>query len=249
MVHICQGNYAVGPDYDGQIGHRYFDAGRYKADLICKIDCDAFLIEHDMTPHYEGLFGRQATRGGRRGCARPECRDRRASGRADQSPWLACARTDHHHQFVRLQSPSAAYRFRKNSRDELTLKQFYPKLAISEFRLAGHDANAKLEKRVHETEERLRHAKAASGVATFAGGFVIERSGIGASAGCRMFGIDDASVKDWQKTRISSDDLPKISAALETAKRPEAFMRNSGCAMQMEVCTGLREGDCPRRIH
>ena len=31
MVHICQGNYAVGPDYDGQIGHRYFDQGRYKA--------------------------------------------------------------------------------------------------------------------------------------------------------------------------------------------------------------------------
>ena len=56
-VHICQGNYAVGPDYDGQIGHRYFDTGRYKADLVCKIDCDAFLIEHDMTPHYEGLLG------------------------------------------------------------------------------------------------------------------------------------------------------------------------------------------------
>ena len=57
LVHICQGNYAVGPDYDGQIGHRYFDTGRYKADLICHIDCDAFLIEHDMTPHYEGLLG------------------------------------------------------------------------------------------------------------------------------------------------------------------------------------------------
>jgi 5-methyltetrahydropteroyltriglutamate--homocysteine methyltransferase len=57
LVHICQGNYAVGPDYDGQIGHRYFDTGRYKADLICKIDCDAFLIEHDMAPHYEGLLG------------------------------------------------------------------------------------------------------------------------------------------------------------------------------------------------
>src|ERR1700748_1339553 len=56
-VHICQGNYAVGPDYDGQIGHRYFDNGRYKADLVCKINCDAFLIEHDMTPHYEGLLG------------------------------------------------------------------------------------------------------------------------------------------------------------------------------------------------
>jgi 5-methyltetrahydropteroyltriglutamate--homocysteine methyltransferase len=56
-VHICQGNYAVGPDYDGQIGHRYFDTGRYKADLICQINCDAYLIEHDMTPHYEGLLG------------------------------------------------------------------------------------------------------------------------------------------------------------------------------------------------
>jgi 5-methyltetrahydropteroyltriglutamate--homocysteine methyltransferase len=57
MVHICQGNYAVGADYDGQIGHRYFDTGRYKADLVCGIECDAFLIEHDMTRHYEGLLG------------------------------------------------------------------------------------------------------------------------------------------------------------------------------------------------
>ena len=56
-VHVCQGNYAVGPDYDGQIGHRYFDVGRYKADLICKIDCDLYLIEHDMSPHYQGLLG------------------------------------------------------------------------------------------------------------------------------------------------------------------------------------------------
>ena len=57
LVHICQGNYAVGPDYDGQIGHRYFDAGRYKADLVSKINCHAFLVEHDMTHHYEGLLG------------------------------------------------------------------------------------------------------------------------------------------------------------------------------------------------
>jgi len=57
QVHICQGNYAVGPDYDGQIGHRYFDTGRYPADLICKINCDALLIEHDMTDKYEGLLG------------------------------------------------------------------------------------------------------------------------------------------------------------------------------------------------
>ena len=57
LVHICQGNYAVGADYDGQIGHRYFDTGRYKADLICKIECDGYLIEHDMTPHFERLLG------------------------------------------------------------------------------------------------------------------------------------------------------------------------------------------------
>jgi 5-methyltetrahydropteroyltriglutamate--homocysteine methyltransferase len=56
-VHICQGNYAVGADYDGQIGHRYFDTGRYKADLVCKIDCDVLLIEHDMSACYEGLLG------------------------------------------------------------------------------------------------------------------------------------------------------------------------------------------------
>jgi 5-methyltetrahydropteroyltriglutamate--homocysteine methyltransferase len=56
-VHVCQGNYAVGPDYDGQIGHRYFDTGRYKADLICQIECDSYLIEHDRTDLFEGLLG------------------------------------------------------------------------------------------------------------------------------------------------------------------------------------------------
>jgi 5-methyltetrahydropteroyltriglutamate--homocysteine methyltransferase len=56
-MHICQGNYAVGKEYDGQIGHRYFDTGRYKADHICKIDCSSLLVEYDMAHHYEGLLG------------------------------------------------------------------------------------------------------------------------------------------------------------------------------------------------
>src|SRR6202165_385107 len=56
-VHICQGNYAVGKEYDAQIGHRYFDTGRYKADLVCKIDCSSYLVEYDMTHHYKGLVG------------------------------------------------------------------------------------------------------------------------------------------------------------------------------------------------
>jgi 5-methyltetrahydropteroyltriglutamate--homocysteine methyltransferase len=57
LVHICQGNYAVGPDYDGQIGHRYFDIGRYKADIVTTIECDGFLVEHDMAHHYQDLLG------------------------------------------------------------------------------------------------------------------------------------------------------------------------------------------------
>jgi 5-methyltetrahydropteroyltriglutamate--homocysteine methyltransferase len=56
-MHICQGNYAVGKEYDGQIGHRYFDAGRYKADKICGIRCAAYLIEYDMAHHFEGILG------------------------------------------------------------------------------------------------------------------------------------------------------------------------------------------------
>jgi 5-methyltetrahydropteroyltriglutamate--homocysteine methyltransferase len=56
-THICQGNYAVGKEYDAQIGHRYFDVGRYKADLVCQIASSSYLIEHDMTPHYKGLLG------------------------------------------------------------------------------------------------------------------------------------------------------------------------------------------------
>lgn len=58
-LHICQGNYAVGKEYDGQIGHRYFDTGRYKADLITKIECSSYLVEYDMAHHYEGLLGDQ----------------------------------------------------------------------------------------------------------------------------------------------------------------------------------------------
>ncbi len=57
QVHVCQGNYAVGPNYDGQIGHRYFDTGRYPAELICKINCDVLLIEHDQTSEYKEIIG------------------------------------------------------------------------------------------------------------------------------------------------------------------------------------------------
>jgi 5-methyltetrahydropteroyltriglutamate--homocysteine methyltransferase len=56
-MHICQGNYAVGKEYDAQIGHRYFDVGRYKADIICKANCRSLMVEYDMAHHYEGYLG------------------------------------------------------------------------------------------------------------------------------------------------------------------------------------------------
>jgi 5-methyltetrahydropteroyltriglutamate--homocysteine methyltransferase len=56
-LHVCQGNYAVGPDYDGQIGHRYFDTGRYKADLICQMNCHTYLVEYDRVDEFKGILG------------------------------------------------------------------------------------------------------------------------------------------------------------------------------------------------
>ena len=55
-VHICQGNYAVGEDYDGQIGHRYFDFEEYPADLISTIQCDALMVEHDFAHAYKDVL-------------------------------------------------------------------------------------------------------------------------------------------------------------------------------------------------
>ena len=94
LVHICQGNYAVGPDYDGQIGHRYFDVGRYKADLICQIDCDAYLIEHDMTPHYEGFSATSSSASAPSTCRRPNVETgEQVAERIKAHKWLAPEQT------------------------------------------------------------------------------------------------------------------------------------------------------------
>ncbi|MQA88497.1 MAG: hypothetical protein GEV03_28755 [Streptosporangiales bacterium] len=58
-VHVCQGNYAVGAHYDGQIGHRYFMVEEYPTDLICRIQCDVLMNEGDMTPRYRDHLGNQ----------------------------------------------------------------------------------------------------------------------------------------------------------------------------------------------
>jgi 5-methyltetrahydropteroyltriglutamate--homocysteine methyltransferase len=93
-THICQGNYAVGKEYDGQIGHRYFDTGRYKAELVCRIDCSSVLIEHDMTPHYEGRLGNKQL-----GVGAVDVQDPRiesgetVAARIQQHKWLAPEQT------------------------------------------------------------------------------------------------------------------------------------------------------------
>ncbi len=117
-VHICQGNYAVGPDYDGQIGHRYFDTGRYKADLVCQIECDAVLIEHDMTDHYEGLLGNRQLGVGAVDVQAPNIETGElVADRIRSHGWLRTG-ADDHHQFVRLQPSAQAHRHGQDASDD-----------------------------------------------------------------------------------------------------------------------------------
>jgi 5-methyltetrahydropteroyltriglutamate--homocysteine methyltransferase len=55
-LHVCQGNYSMGRDHDGGIGHRYF-MGPYPADLIVQANVDAVLVEGDMAPAYKDFLG------------------------------------------------------------------------------------------------------------------------------------------------------------------------------------------------
>jgi 5-methyltetrahydropteroyltriglutamate--homocysteine methyltransferase len=93
-VHVCQGNYAVGPHYDGQIGHRYFDTGRYKADLICQIECHSVLIEHDRTDAFEGLLGNKQLGVGAVDVQAPNIESGEViAERIRAHPWLASEQT------------------------------------------------------------------------------------------------------------------------------------------------------------
>jgi 5-methyltetrahydropteroyltriglutamate--homocysteine methyltransferase len=93
-THICQGNYAVGTEYDGQIGHRYFDTGRYKADLVCKIECSSYLIEYDMTDHYKGLLRNQQIGVGAADVQDPKIESGETiAGRIRRFGWLAPEQT------------------------------------------------------------------------------------------------------------------------------------------------------------
>jgi 5-methyltetrahydropteroyltriglutamate--homocysteine methyltransferase len=93
-THVCQGNYAVGKEYDAQIGHRYFDVGRYKADLVCKIACSSYLIEYDMAPHYRGLLRNQQLGVGAVDVQDPKIESgETVAARIRANPWLAPEQT------------------------------------------------------------------------------------------------------------------------------------------------------------
>ena len=110
--HICQGNYAVGKEYDAQIGHRYFDAGRYKADWSAR---------SSARPIWSSMTWRTTTRAcsatGSSASARSTCRiPRSRPGKPWPSASEACvagAGADHRHQLLRLQSSAAADRLRQ----------------------------------------------------------------------------------------------------------------------------------------
>jgi 5-methyltetrahydropteroyltriglutamate--homocysteine methyltransferase len=93
-THICQGNYAVGKEYDAQIGHRYFDVGRYKADLVCKIEASSYLVEYDMAHHYRDCLGNKQLGVGAVDVQDPKVENgETVAGRIKKEAWLAPEQT------------------------------------------------------------------------------------------------------------------------------------------------------------
>ena len=228
MLHICQGNYAVGPDYDGQIGHRYFDVGRYKADLVCRIDCDGYLIEHDMTHHYERLLGDKQLGVGAVDVQAPNVETGEQVAERIRAPSLAGAGADDHHQLVRLQPPAPPYRARQ---------------------AAGHDrgqgdperqgllaamADAATPTSTEPAESSARRPR--SGCAWRRSPAASPRSSCDLATGAWTLSAHAAGTcSDRERSEpptfeevarsVFPDDLPKISAAVEAAPARRALLR------------------------
>ncbi len=69
-----------------------------------------YLIEHDMTPHYEGSLGDKQIGVGAVDVQDPQGRERRNGRRAHTGARMACARTDHRHELMWIQSSVPARR-------------------------------------------------------------------------------------------------------------------------------------------
>ena len=222
LVHICQGNYAVGPDYDGQIGHRYFDIGRYKADIVTNIECDGFLIEHDMTHHYEGLLGNRQLGVGAVDVQDPNvetgtwspiasrptrgCRPSRRSSPA-RAASTTCRDMSHSGSFGPCGRP----------------RPFSSGLLVS---WAGNvnetqNSGSRVTEILQLTEEQLRLAETIAGIGVFeldlASGHWATTPHVAV-----LFGIDPHSAKQslaaWEQT-IFIDDRLKLRAAIAAAKQ------------------------------
>ena len=180
MVHICQGNYAVGPDYDGQIGHRYFDQGRYKADLVCKIECDGYpdRARHDAS--LRRLPWRQATRRRRGRRAGAERGDRRTGReRIKAHRWLAPEQTiiTSSCGFNHLPRHIALGKLRAMTEAKAILSSVGR--VMTQHRKQSRWRRA----RPAPSDERLRLAEAASGIGAFEMDLASRRMGV-EPAGC-----------------------------------------------------------------
>jgi len=84
----------VRKEYDAQIGHRYFDVGRYKADLVCKIEASSYLVEYDMAHHYQGHLGNRQLGVGAVDVQDPKVESgETVAGRIRKEAWLAPEQT------------------------------------------------------------------------------------------------------------------------------------------------------------
>ena len=241
MMHICQGNYAVGPDYDGQIGHRYFDQGRYKADLVCEIDCDGYLIEHDMTPHYEGCLGDKQLGVGAVDVQAPNVETgEQVAERIRAHRWLAPEQTiitsscgfnhlPRHIALGKLRAMTEAKAILLRTMRVGTL------MTELETRITTREGSLRLDERLRlaEAAERYRRVRARSGIRAMG----VEPAGSGA--------LRDRSARSARDFRglaaqpSSSMTHPRYVRRWKPRRRAAAITSNSGSSSRMAGCAGL----------
>ena len=227
MVHICQGNYAVGPDYDGQIGHRYFDHGRYKADLVCQIECDGYLIEHDMTPHYESCLGDKQLGVGAVDVQAPNVETgEQVAERIRAHRWLAPEQTiiTSSCGFNHLPRHIALGKLRAMTEAKAILTGRRP------YRSCMNDEQDNRYRRIAVQPalwtSSFAEAEAASGIGAFELRFRIQAMGMEPASRGAVRAISTEMRPQLSRNgcaRVFADDVPKIRAALEAAQESGDF--------------------------
>ena len=99
-----------------------------------------------------------------------------------------------------------------------------------------------LEQRVHASEERLRFAEAASGVATF--DLDLESGNWNWSPqAASLFGLTRRRCNDWEQMRVSRRFAKAPSGRRKPQTRPAALTSNSASVIRTRACIGWRAAD------